>query len=44
MLFLCFVFASTASVLRVRAVRWVGVAGQHVVVHVYGGAVVDGIA
>lgn len=33
----------SASVLGVRAVCWVGVVGQHVVVHVDGGAVVDGV-
>lgn len=33
-----------ASVLCVGAVCWVGVVGQHVVVHVDGGAVVDGVA
>lgn len=32
-----------ASVLCVGAVCWVGVVGQHVVVHVDGGAVVDGV-
>lgn len=35
--------AVSASVLGVRAVCWVGVVGQHVVVHVDGGAVVDGV-
>ena len=34
----------SASVLGVRAVCWVGVMGQHVVVHVDGGAVVDWVA
>lgn len=33
-----------ASVLGVGAVRRLGVVGQHVVVHVDGGAVVDGVA
>lgn len=33
----------SASVLGVRAVCWVGVVSQHVVVHVNGGAVVKGI-
>lgn len=32
-----------ASVLGVGAVCWLGVVGQHVVVHVDGGAVVDGV-
>lgn len=33
----------SASVLGVRAVCWVGVVSQHVVVHVNGGAVVKGV-
>lgn len=33
-----------ASVVGAGAVRWLGVVGQHVVVHVDGGTVVDGVA